>query len=729
MKNITTPIASGNIRFTQNWLPAIDAGSYRVTFGQKITITGDDSAISNYGDSVLFAVSGDRFSLPDSEIDSVFPPSDAQGEFYNVLPHVTLTTRTLPWERTVHASGGASPGNWSAPSWLALLVYDEADSPPLVTPRTIEGLINPEAGILSYPDLTLEHGESVDDACNVVDLDGELFIKIAPSIDDLRWLAHVRTVSAAKKAGSTSPSEQRDYSLVVANRLPKMGSRTTVYLVSLENMAEFLPGSGEDGQPKTVAKTLRLACMANWTFECPIEIQTFAGVLESLSSVSVLAPASSTSSEVVSESQRAVKAAMAMGYVGLNHIFRDGGQTVSWYRGPFIPYTTTAWLRTIAPLRSADAAMQYDPDTGLLDASYACAWQLGRMLALQSKEFSGRLLEWKHAVKRKTLDNAELAFLMQRISPDVPTNEPPGEALEQIAKELIKKTIPALNRSGNGQTVPMRSSKGRPSLPNVLSNRANIKAAFDDVTMPVPLSTWLDRLRKLHGVPYPYLIPSEDLLPPESMRSFCLDYNWIDALVDGAFSLGESTDGDLAVRQAAHEVGLLHTSDGASPPVSGFILRSSAVKHWPGLEIGVYGAGLDLPLLRAERIGPETLICLVDGQLDRIELHEPPEGIHFGFDVPDNAQPFPGPQAYTKNLRNTSDGSPLNLPSVPIAGCLRADGSVINIDMLAKILKDALPPGSSLEYTTAEFALEMIEGVDKVCFVVGKSGLHTTMAT
>ena len=50
--------------------------------------------------------------------------------------------------------------------------------------------------------------------------------------------------------------------------------------------------------------------------------------------------------------------------------------------------------------------------------------------------------------------------------------------------------------------------------------------------------SWLSRLRLLEGVPFPYIVPSEGMLPNESIRFFHVDRNWLDALVDGALSVG-----------------------------------------------------------------------------------------------------------------------------------------------------------------------------------------------
>jgi predicted aconitase with swiveling domain len=86
----------------------------------------------------------------------------------------------------------------------------------------------------------------------------------------------------------------------------------------------------------------------------------------------------------------AVQTALKLGYAPLPHNLRQGSRTVSWYRGPLVPVPDVA--RTVDKIFvNADAALQYDKDTGLFDVSYAAAWQLGRLLALQAPEFAWAL--------------------------------------------------------------------------------------------------------------------------------------------------------------------------------------------------------------------------------------------------------------------------------------------------------------------------------------------------
>jgi hypothetical protein len=54
------------------------------------------------------------------------------------------------------------------------------------------------------------------------------------------------------------------------------------------------------------------------------------------------------------------------------------------------------------PVATADELVRQDPRSGLLDVSYAAAWQIGRLLALQNKHFSVALYNWKRANAQKT---------------------------------------------------------------------------------------------------------------------------------------------------------------------------------------------------------------------------------------------------------------------------------------------------------------------------------------
>jgi hypothetical protein len=105
-----------------------------------------------------------------------------------------------------------------------------------------------------------------------------------------------------------------------------------------------------------------------------------------------------------------VRTALELGYAPLPHNLRQGSRTVSWYRGPLVPVPDAA--QTVNEIFvNADAALQYDKETGLFDVSYAAAWQLGRLLALQAPEFAWALfLMEKGYVADKLMAEAEKKF-------------------------------------------------------------------------------------------------------------------------------------------------------------------------------------------------------------------------------------------------------------------------------------------------------------------------------
>ena len=151
---------------------------------------------------------------------------------------------------------------------------------------------------------------------------------------------------------------------------------------------------------------------------------------------------------------------------------------------------------------------------------------------------------------------------------------------------------------------------------------------------PVPddVSAWLAGLQTLAGVPFAYLVPDARMLPPESIRFFAVDPNWTTALTDGALSLAAKTAPAAAAVQALRPAALAAT---AAPAVySGFLLRSAAVADWPGLRVSGYAgqtaAPPALPIVRLERLAPTVLLALFAGLIQRVELTEPAQHLHFG---------------------------------------------------------------------------------------------------
>jgi len=435
---------SGTITFIQSHRPALDDGVYEILVAQNVRNTDakarpDAQFDETYTFRRRFQVSGARFSLDSSAVDSAFPPSGSEGEYATVLPHVVLNRQSLPWQRSVGDAGNST--------WLALLVFDESDPPPDLREVMVGDLMREPfphakgesptpsslpADAVSYPGLTLEYGEFPWDPCRVIDVPVALFDAIAPGIVDMPWLAHSRTVAQSqplRAAGLAEGQTSIETSVVVGNRLPDPDSRVTVHVVSLDQMAALLP-QGDAYEPGNItlpdgtrAQTIRLVSLFSWSYRSVDPQQTFTGLLMNLDAedgLRVLAVANGNTGP--SDAERYVADALALGYTPANHHTRDGSRTVSWYRGPFVPFEVSDAVTVpvpggegdTPPIRTADEAVRYDPETGMMDVSYAAAWEIGRLLALQDKGFADSLVRWKadnsravfEAFERRILDEA-----------------------------------------------------------------------------------------------------------------------------------------------------------------------------------------------------------------------------------------------------------------------------------------------------------------------------------
>lgn len=620
----TTTNEPTKIEFIQYHQPALKDGDYEITLIQEIKeekITANNS----FRITRKFSVGAERFDLKPTDIHAVFPPDGSLGEHSNVLPHIILNRSTLPWERQ-------SISNNNNTTWLALLLFEETEAPEIqiITLKTLKYINSYPA---KFPNFTLESGQHEDDKVIIVDVQKQLLEKILPTKEDLTYLAHVRqgTDEQGKLIGD-------ELAVIICNRLPQKSGRSIVHLVSLEgrynnNWFDF-QGAGDNDK-------IRLVSLKSWSFSCIDENQSFQGLLTNLNrepSTLRLPQVNNTEAEKY----------LSMGYVPLPHFLRQGGKTFSWYHSPLITGNNPNNNITL-PIRTADELIIYNPDNGMFDVSYSAAWELGRLLALQSKNLSVSLYNWKRT-HRQSLQNVETH-------------------------------LPVYNQ------------------PNT--------------ELPESIYNWFEDLNLLKGVPFNYLVPDELMLPVESIRFFYLDSLWIECLLDGAFSIGRVTTSDHKHDQENKTNPAVNNY----PTVTGFLLRSDVVSGWPGLLVDGYNEVVNndqpvdedkkIELLRMERLSANVLICLFKGEIKTVDIHQKPETLHFGLDLDDENKTF------YKKLKNL-DGQEINkkVDNIPWKD---SEKRVIDINSLTNRIKEQVDNSSS--FTSAQLALEMIEGVEKVRFI------------
>jgi hypothetical protein len=424
---------------------------------------------------------------------------------------------------------------------------------------------------------------------------------------------------------------------------------STAHLVSVEGRYN---AKGFDYQGAGENDLIRLVSLQSWSFACINPQQSFKELLTQLNrEPSVL--------RLPNIGVAAANEYLALGSLPLWHGLRQGRRTVSWYHGPLAPAENTLTKNDHLPARAADELIRYSPATGMFDVSYASAWELGRLLALQSKTFSVGLYNWKRAH---------------------------AQQLRQIEEGLLHDS-------------PLDGGSGQ-----------------EPIKIPPDIAGWFKRLSLLEGVPFNYLVPDERLLPPESIRFFQLDWLWIECLLDGAFSIGRVTAAD---HRRDSEV----KSTAANPhaKVSGALMRSEVVSGWPGLLVDGFNEDKKLNLkkklnlLRMDRLSANILLCLFEGDVTSVDFHLRPETAHFGLDQ----QEGPSSDFYEKLCKNLRDqqGDVSGLPSQkidkipwrqPLLG-------TIDVSTLAKTIKANIN-GNGSSFTSAQFAFQMIESSEKVSF-------------
>ncbi|MEL6865018.1 MAG: hypothetical protein AAFP19_11385 [Bacteroidota bacterium] len=295
-------------------------------------------------------------------------------------------------------------------------------------------------------------------------------------------------------------------------------------------------------------------------------------------------------------------------------------------------------------------------------------------------------------------------------------------------------------------------------LKNLLAN------SKDKVPLPKDIFRKLAQLKLLQGIPFHYLVPHPQMLPKESIKFFHLDPNWVNALVDGAYNIGRyaakeeeehikntsflSSKLDKAFvedihsssNQSAHlyRAHMLKIVDdpaqlsaaqtaGEQVVISGFLLRSKVVDQWRDLQVDAYpdkasapkaDSTADVktnPIFRFEWLGNEVLLVLFVGDFYQVDIHQAPQGIHFGFDKRGDE--------LVKVLRKTHVNKKDNtVEEIPFRG--DRSMNVVDMSKLSEKMAGAMSdlPDYCKKLPTprllaSDFALQMVEGVGMVRFI------------
>ncbi len=721
-------MADNSITFYDFHKPVLKDGVYSVSVTQNLEVKDGDAVKypSFESQSLSFHVTGPRFQLDTSLIQTNYPPTGGKGDYEATLPSLVLTRSTLPWERTPLPAKSKLSTN--AP-WLFLLLIDESETIVKecngVELSTLASLFDSESSDptkAGSPPLTQEDLSHLPGKINYIEIPSgsdSLATQLIPTTtDELQYLSYARI----KDSNQRNPIDDiEEHAVLLCNRLPQKGHNSTVYLVSLENqyvvngdgfsfqgiqkdgnyifpylykwqfhafdeelyyISEAIAGRINDSfaaadpaisnidfstnlsvyqklfdTSESFAKALQQAFSIQKTEKsygiikhmAKMPGSTFHGLISNLAGGFAPMALDPTASDTTGSG------AAKLPYVNL-HPGQEGTAS-AWYRGPLAagPISLTG-IDPNFPLLTTSSGVEIpkepndlilsDP-TGVEDATYAAAYELGRLTALNDVDFSTEFFKWK--------SETTMAMRLSALK------EQPGY------KNLFN--------------LPLTDSPQITSLPD------HVASKFEN---------W----RKLIGIPFRYLIPDLDLLPNESIRFFHVDHNWVNAFICGAFSIGHTVEADLSSNLKQQFL---------AETTTGFLINSVAVSGWPDFMVDVYPHADPFSLIRKDNLDLNIMLFLFSGSFYKLDFHLHPGKLHPGFLYEYNESlqasqflkesPFPTDQSAPEGVTRTEDKEHVILTP-----------STENV-MSITSLKTSLNASS-----VADFAAKIMEGSPAVVF-------------
>lgn len=614
------------------------------------------------------------------DIHSVYPPPGESAPA-NTLAHVVLNQPAIPWERELTNSNGSEVNKLP---WLGVLSFSEDDlllTPEAVTAVGFERNIDPSRfGTVATRVETLQSAKiktftaspmnsesfrndyGVEDSLEVLLLRRSAFEQIfkpkapvpgkKPSYDlsPFASMVHVRETHGGFTAVTDAQNPQLLFSTVISPRTAPTDitapTRVISHLVALEGIEDLKMSD------QTV---VALVSLHAWDWMCTTVTgpDPFIGIMNALGhAVQPLRVPDSVLKDMVdpkaglSKENGWLEDKLKAGFTLLDHTNLTGAKNKCLFRGPLIPVMDNAKLNMWSLGGEKSDLAQVDSATGLEDLSYLAAWRLGQALALSDRPFNVSLARLRGKLKAESLKQAKAQAQQQSYPMDkFAYIQNLSAAISDIIDAHKATNIQKANMTTRWYRSPDEQKK-TPQARLAESSRFQRDAYLDQVEKIAPslfgvassnlmdvdpdalaVRKWIVDKFFLAGIPLFYLVTNPDNLPRETLRTFCIDSNWIDALIDGSLSLSNHcTDDDDPLRREIKNAmnTWLRTPLRDTPskgtllqaPRWGFLMRSTAVTAFPNLKVEApLKAGTPdavNEVLYMQVIADDVLICLFD---------------------------------------------------------------------------------------------------------------------
>lgn len=566
------------------------SGKWTFCSSQDLTEQGQKVNPETFNRKQEIFVDYTQFELPAGTAVNRIPLPDSSGAYTDTMAQIVLKDPLFPWY-------GAKDQTGPVPQAALLMVRETEmnwNGTPVMDQTSVGDVLKEKEDVL-IPVFEPAAESTKSKMCRSVYMDTELFDRIAPRSQELALLAHCRKTTIDDKA-EMDLNPDGLFSVVVCNRLPRYrcqeNNRYYMLFVSLQGHEGHLDKKAS----QTGKSKIQLIVLDEWSFEvsgeAPVSFRSFVEKLPLNCDMMLRLPAE-------------IHERFHDGFVPEKFHTRTGEEGICWYRSPFTPVICGKRKRS-SPFASADSALIYDPKAGVFDASLASAWECGRLAALKDPVFGDHLMNLRMKLQK--------------------WNE--GEAGKRCVKKLYSRAV-------FNATEKVKDVKNG-NLPEIFGDELDV------------LTEWLGRLNLLYQVPLHFLLPHKALLPLESLRFFYVDENWINALTDGAISIGVDCSGQREWNRVMYD-GLIEGTRSRlqeyraklygkpcgerSDVMSGFILYSMAAAFWPTMSVrGEDESGNILPILRMQLLSQYHLLVIFDGTVKKVICEEPKETVEMRVD-------------------------------------------------------------------------------------------------
>ena len=304
--------------------------------------------------------------LPNDAIHFAYPTPGSVGDYRGVLPSLILNAPSLPYVSI----------NGRIHHWLALLLFDESE----LAAGKVQELTVTQAQ-LPHDQVWFDKEKYLVHNFLQIKVEADLLEEVLPDNEGLSMLTHLVTTTR-----TGSPRERSRVS-ILSGRLPKPGSRSSVYLVSLAG-----PITARGTLKKNTA-TVQLMVLHKWSFTSkPPPKQTQSSKARDRGLGNTLFPQLPQIQPFRYSAPAEPDALAKSGLIPTPASISIPTTGKSGYAGPLALPTEPPSLQL--PAQDAASLVISDPTSGYSNVSYAAAWALGRQLASTSRAIAGDLTSW-----------------------------------------------------------------------------------------------------------------------------------------------------------------------------------------------------------------------------------------------------------------------------------------------------------------------------------------------